>query len=71
MNRWVCVDKEGNEYMHSTKPDMKNSLFWYCDYKSIGECVSLPKGSIEKLLGYKLHYQNIPAFITDIQPLTD
>lgn len=47
--------------MHDNKPDMHNDAFWYSDFVNIGECKKIPKGTAEKLLGFKLHYQMFPA----------
>lgn len=57
----MAVDKNGDEAIFSEKPvrDESNN-FW--DYEWREElCISLPKGSIEKLIGYKLTWRDEPV----------
>lgn len=63
---WPVVDKEKEqELICETKP-VKNKKYncWalqtrYC----MTSIIKLPKGSIEKLLGYKLNWENEPVKI--------
>ena len=64
---WVAVDKNGAEYVYDYKPirnNHNNCLYWTEDYdkegEPIGKSVELPKGSIKKLIGRDLTWQNEP-----------
>ena len=65
MRKWLCVDENGTEYMHDNKMNIYNREFWYKDFVNIGECRILPKGTIEKLLGYRLTHDCLPAMYGD------
>ena len=57
---WVAVDKNGDEYVYSSKPYRdccKGLELWM----SIGDCVELPQGSIKKLIGKELTWNNEPV----------
>ena len=60
---WVAVDKNGHEAIFSGKPervaypdDIPN-IWYYYD----GMYVNLPSGSIEKLIGRKLTWEDEPV----------
>lgn len=71
---WVAVDKYGNENIFSIKP-LRTKQFWeipfekYYDdngsnvYYYHGEDIILPKGTIRKILGYELTWDNDPVQI--------
>lgn len=57
---WVAVDKNGDEYVYSSKPYRdccKGLELWM----SIGDYVELPKGSIKKLIGRELTWSDEPV----------
>lgn len=63
---WLAVDKDKEEYIYSSKPKRAEYGFWVKDMylkKSIGDRVELPKGSIKKLLGRKLNWEDEPVEI--------
>jgi hypothetical protein len=71
MMGWLAVDKDGTESIFITKPIRNNTLYvdlehtkyaeiWNTDdYEDIG--IELPKGSIEKLIGRKLTWEDEPV----------
>lgn len=56
---WVAVDKDGSECVYQDKPIRKNELFDRREYES--ELVLLPKGSIKKLIGRELTWEDEPV----------
>ncbi len=56
---WVAVDIDGSEYMYNYKPVR---ILKYKNWYNRGVCnakhIKLPKGTIEKLLGVKLSWDN-------------
>lgn len=65
---WVAVDKNGEEAIYSTKPIRgtneikRNTEMWVLP--SIGEhYICLPKGSIKKLIGKDLTWNDEPVKI--------
>ena len=63
MKSYLAVDKNGEEYIYNNLPDRKEDRFY--NQKSHGEykSIELPKGSIEKLTGRKLTWQDEPQMI--------
>ena len=67
---WLTVDKNGRESIHEKKPEF-DSFEWYDSIElcAEGECIThsttidLPVGTIEKILGYKLTFENSPIEI--------
>ncbi len=55
---YVAVDKDGSEYVYDYKP---NRLEEYFTCTSYSESVELPEGSIEKLIGRKLNWEDSPV----------
>lgn len=57
---WLAVDKNGDEYVYSFKPDREY-------YEGLGlwmsteDNVQLPKGSIKKLIGRELTWSDEPV----------
>ena len=53
---WLAVDKNGDEYIYSYKPyrDCCKGEIWLLD----GDYVKLPKGSIKKLIGRDLTWDD-------------
>lgn len=73
---WVAVDKYGNESVYSVRParNIERGYFVLAKvkvykgenntvYETVGECVDLPKGTIRKILGYELTWDNDPVQI--------
>lgn len=58
---WLAVDKNGNEFVYESKP-IKGWTFW--DRQFGGDNINkLPKGSIEKLIGRVLTWEDEPIGI--------
>ena len=56
---WVAVDKNGDEYVYGHEPfRYYEDSYWSPDGT---ECVFLPKGSIEKLIGRVLTWEDEPV----------
>ena len=52
---WIAVDENGAEYIYESKPHRdEDTWFDHCDF------VELPKGSIKKLIGRDLTWENHP-----------
>lgn len=63
---WVAVHKNGEESIFSHKPTKGRELnFWYDEVEDGGVIydteISLPKGSIKKLIGRDLDWSNEPV----------
>lgn len=57
---WLVVDgRDNTEWIYEYKPN-KSSIgdYWY-DYG--GDCIELPKGSIKKLIGKELNWNDEPV----------
>ena len=50
---WLAVDYDGAEWIYRTQPFRGETRF-----KTNSECVKLPKGSIKKLIGRGLSWNN-------------
>ncbi len=55
---WVAVDKNGNEVIFEFELYRWNDFFWVED---TGDYIDLPKGSIKKLIGRDLDWNNEPV----------
>lgn len=55
---WLAVDKDGSEYVYQDKPIRKDKLFDRQEDES--ELVQLPEGSIKKLIGKELTFDDEP-----------
>ena len=49
---WLAVDGDGEEYIYTVEPE-RSEGFWNCF-----ESIQLPKGSIKKLIGIELTWQD-------------
>lgn len=63
---WVAVEHGGDEIISEGKPKRSEHLpVWvyeiYVDYEEIDTTIYLPKGSIEKLIGRKLSWEDEPV----------
>lgn len=55
---WLAVDQDESEFIYSNKPIRKYDLMWEpncCNY------VHLPKGTIKKIFGIELTWNNEPV----------
>lgn len=57
---WVAVDKDGSEYIFHNKPE-RLSVNWQDLMYGIYIDIRLPKGSIKKLIGRDLDWNNEPV----------
>ena len=60
---WLATDKNGSEYIYSHKP-VKGKKEWNNDTKTLGSfcsSISLPPGSIAKLIGRDLTWEDEPV----------
>lgn len=65
---WLAVDKAGRETIHENKPEF-DYFEWYDNIELCAEgerimhctTISLPKGTIKKILGYELDFKNSPV----------
>lgn len=57
---WVAVDKDGEEYIYEHKPFRDKILMVYLNVEETNY-VTLPKGSIKKLIGRELSWQDEPV----------
>lgn len=63
---WLAVDKDwyNSEYIYSVEP-INDGGFWYLPVdehgNTIGDMIELPKGSIKKLIGRYLSWENNPV----------
>lgn len=55
---WVAVDRSGKEVIFDFKPYRRHDFFWVA---YIGDFLYLPKGSIKKLIGRDLTWQDEPV----------
>lgn len=55
---WVAVDKDSKEFIYDNKPDRGNECF---DPHRLLYCFALPKGSIKKLIGRDLDWEDNPV----------
>lgn len=61
---WLAVHRNGVEVMSNARPYRdKNRQWWNIDYKNnrLNGVVDLPKGSIKKLIGRNLTYDDEPV----------
>lgn len=58
---WLAVDRYDNEFIYTGKPE-DGKTFWFWDTIN---CIELPKGSIEKLIGRKLALGDEPVMLKD------
>ena len=54
---WVAVDENGDEFIYRSEPYRLQNYWYMCD----NHFVELPKGSVEKLLGRKLSWNDEPV----------
>ena len=54
---WLAVDKNGDEFIYESEPYRLQNYWYMLD----NYFVELPKGSVEKLLGRKLSWEDEPV----------
>lgn len=63
---FLAVDKDGGEYIYNLKPIRHKSEMWMCDVDGDDKYgVELPKGSIAKLIGRELTWEDEPVELKD------
>ena len=71
INAWVAVDKDGSEFIYTNKldRDTKEMMMWL----STGDgCIPLPKGSIKRLTGLDLTFEDEPVELKEpVSPCID
>lgn len=67
---WLAVDKNGSEYLYTKKPEriihynvFKPNEVDFEIWGSDGDNIELPKGSIKKLIGRELTWEDEPVEI--------
>ena len=62
---WLAIDKDGTEVIFKEKPELSRGEEWIQNFMLDPDVmfVQLPKGTIEKILGYKLTFETSPIEI--------
>lgn len=63
---WLAVDKNGNEYVYNTKPNRDDVHMWWSLWDCDGSAVELPKGSIKRLIGRELTWDDEPVEFVEV-----
>lgn len=61
---WLAVDYDRGEYIYDYKPVRRGYLTWgqeSIDGEELGDCVELPKGTIKKIIGRELTWEDEPV----------
>lgn len=61
---WLAVHNDGKEGIFTNKPARKGGLWWdtqYIDHTRYDTEIRLPKGSIKKLIGKDLTWEDEPV----------
>ena len=61
---WAAVDKNGMEVLHAYEP-YRGSIGWI---ENFGDYLELPKGSIAKLIGRELTWDDEPVELVETNP---
>lgn len=56
---FVATDSDGNEHIYPIKPQRDDDYYWYSP-----RYISLPKGTIKKLIGRDLIWDDAPVELT-------
>jgi hypothetical protein len=61
---WLCTDKNGYDFITTSKPERSRSFdgVWLVAYEDI----QLPKGSIKRLIGRELTWDDEPVEFTEV-----
>lgn len=67
---WLAVDKDGTEYIYERCMPLRyeRDKYWIAGYDKHGDthpCIELPKGSIAKLIGRELTWDDEPYELKD------
>ena len=66
---WLAVDKNNDECIFEDKPNLNRWGYWECMISYEGEMVNmmidLPKGTIKKLIGKELTWEDEPVELLD------
>lgn len=57
---FVATDKDGSEWIYKEKPFRENDKRWFPSDEA-HDCFDLPKGSIRKLIGRELTFEDKPV----------
>lgn len=60
---WVAVNADGKEFLFIKKPyrsGYEEYGYWNSTYSGIGGCILIPHGSIKKLIGRELTWEDEP-----------
>ena len=57
MANWVATDKGGREYIYYYKP-VRLFNYWAASRHAYRQYCILPKGTIERIIGYKLTWED-------------
>jgi hypothetical protein len=61
---WLCVDKSKNEHISEDKPIRHKGVLWCFAFDD--DAVSLPKGTIKRLIGRELSWEDEPVEFTEV-----
>ena len=70
--KYVAVDRIGDEWIYNGKPERQNKDNWiYFENEghagfSLGACFHLPDGSIEKLIGNVITWEDEPVELKEV-----
>jgi len=63
---WLAVDKNGDECVHDIGPTRHNEYMWWNSWDDDGSTIELPKGSIKRLIGRELTWDDEPVEFTEV-----
>lgn len=64
---WIAVTKQGREFISMCKPIRVTDEYNYYGWKDTFTEISLPKGSIKRLIGRELTWNNEPLELRQIK----
>lgn len=62
---WIAVDKNGREFIYMDKPNRGVIEFLPCQDE--GSYIELPQGSIKKLIGRELSWNDEPVGLKSVE----
>lgn len=60
---YLATDQDGSEYMYFKKPQRQEHGAWAVPDGSLSDSLFLPRGTIEKILGHPLTWNDEPQEI--------
>ena len=66
---YLAVDKDGTEVIFRLKPIRYRDSMWFydnindCGFDGLEGCVNLPKGTIKKIIGKNITWDNEPVLL--------